>query len=123
MHFKTLQPFRWGAFFLLISAVLHLVVWVFSGFSPEFTNLLPVATAYAALSIALMSLRWRLLAYVAFFVSALGGSLAMSSALNPSAVASWWFLAIVASNWLCAAYLFVGLWRSPISNGNNLQAN
>lgn len=62
MHSKTLQPFRWGAFFLLISAILHLVVWVFSGFSPVFTNLLPVATAYAALSIALMSLRWRLLA-------------------------------------------------------------
>lgn len=124
MDTATLRPFRWGALFLLISAILHVVVWALSGFSSEFSSLLPLALAYAVLGIALMSLGWRLLAYVVFFVAALGGSFALSFFFAPSSVAPLWFQAIVAANWLCAACLIVGLWRSPIDvEKSNRQAN
>jgi disulfide bond formation protein DsbB len=105
-------PYGSGAFFILISAVLHLIACVFSGFSTEALILIPVGLIYLAISAGLTrGMRW--LAYIAFFIMAIGGIYLLAGLWSASTIPLWIRLGIIASDWIAAAALFVALWRAP----------
>ena len=103
-------PYRFGALFILISAALHLLAFVAGGFSAEALQLIPIGLAYVAIAFGLArSRRW--VAYVAFLVMMIGGTVALSYLWTAWAVPQWWTIAIIMADWLAAAALFVALWR------------
>ena len=105
-------PFRAATLFLSVSAVLHLFAFVVGGLQAEALQLIPIGVLYLLLVIALSrGMRW--LAYVVFIGIAVAGIFAMTRIWSPGDVPGWWYGAIVAANFLCAASLFVGLWRAP----------
>ena len=104
-------PYRVGAFFLLISAALHILAPLVGGFSSPVPIFVGVGLVYVV--IALGRYRgWRWLAYIAFLVMMIGGIIALSALWSPSAIPSWWTVLIIAADWLGAAALFAALWRA-----------
>ena len=112
MDKQALRPFRWGAFFLLISAALHVFAWVPAGLSTDATALLPLGLVYAAVgAVGLLGRRW--FAYLAYFLASIGAIFLLGFVWSTSAVSAWWYVAMIAANTLGAIFLFTGLWRRP----------
>ena len=105
-------PIRWGSIFLLMSAALHLLAWLPGGFTADALQLIPFGVLYVILAVGL-AFRWRWLDYIVFLGVIIGGIGALSYVWSASSVPAWWYLGIIAANWLCAACLFAALWRSP----------
>ncbi len=104
-------PYRSGAFFILVSALLNIFAFVAGGFTSDALMLLPVGFFYIAVGYGLLR-GWRWLAYVTFFLVMIGGILALAAIWSASAVPGWWYALIVVSDWLSAAALFPALWRA-----------
>ncbi len=109
--------FRWAVIFLIVSAALYVLAVIpillqGGSFDGEAITRVVVGLCYAVLALAL-SRGWRWIGYIAFFVSFIGGIVAISGIWAASPIPSWWYLAILIANWLCAAALFLGLWSKP----------
>ncbi len=104
--------YRLAALLLGVSALLHLAAPIFGGFSGTGLMLLPIFILYAAMAYGL-SIGWRWLAWITFFVTAIGGMVAMSYLWSFDPVPTWVFAGILAADWACMVVLFGVLWRSP----------
>lgn len=108
---KLSGPYGVGAFFVMISAILHLLTFIPGGFSSQVLVLLPIGLLYLLITAGLTrGMRW--LAYVTFILMCLGGIFAMSQLWTPSALPLWWLSLIIIADWVAAAALFVVLWHA-----------
>ncbi|MEJ6403254.1 hypothetical protein [Yoonia sp. 2307UL14-13] len=99
-----------GAFFVLISALLHLAALVFGGFSTDAIGLGVAGVVYLIIVAGLTrNMRW--LAWITFFLVGIGGSVALSYVWADTTVPTWIFIGIVVADWLAALGLFVALWK------------
>ena len=105
---------RWGANFVGLSAVLHILALFVSGFSAESVPLAVVGVIYAGFAYGLLR-GWRWMAYVTFLVLLMGTSVAVSGIWTLGPVPGWIFAGIAVANLLCVACLFVALWKAPQS--------
>lgn len=103
-------PYRVGAFFVLISAVLHLLAPLVGGFHPDALILIPIGALYLAVTYGLLR-GWRWLAYLSFFGLAIGGIAALNMIWSASPVPFWWYGLIAAADGLGVIGLFVALWK------------
>lgn len=103
------SPYRAGAFFIGLSAALHFVTLVF-GLSAPVPMMQAVGVFYLLVMIGLMQ-GWRWLAYLAFFMLAIGGIAALGWSFGTSRVPGGVFFAIFIVDFLAVAGLFVALWR------------
>ncbi len=108
-------PYRIGALFVLVSALLHFLAPVLGGFDVRALSLMPVGALYLVVVYGLLR-GWRWLAYLAFLGLFVGGIMAMAYVWTPHPVPSWMFIAIIAADWCAALALFAALWRSAPSN-------
>lgn len=109
--------YRLAAFFVLISAVLHLLAFTVGGVGTVPLLLIPVGVLYLLIAAGLnRGKRW--LAWIAFFVMGIGGSVALALSFGAGPVPGWWYLGITAADWCAALLLFAGLWRAadPVPN-------
>ncbi len=104
------SPYRAGAFFIGISAALHFVTLIF-GFEAPVPMMQAIGVFYLVVMWGLMQ-GWRWLAYLSFFMLAIGGIAALGSSFGVSVVPPWLFLAIFVVDWLAVIALFLALWRS-----------
>jgi len=109
---KLSGPFGIAAGFVFISAMLHIFTFSVAGFGNAAMMLIPYGIAYLVIVAGLTrGMRW--LAWIAFFVMAIGGILALAQLWTPSDLPVWWMGLIIAANWFAAAALFANLWRAP----------
>ncbi|MEY1557048.1 hypothetical protein AB3Y40_15565 [Yoonia sp. R2331] len=105
-------PFRWAIPFVLISALLHLIAPVISGFAVPSLMLFVIGLIYLACASGLSrGMRW--LGYVMFFVMAVGGISALGAIWAAGPVPGWLFASIAVVNCLAFLTLFATLWRAP----------
>ena len=107
-------PFRLGALFLLVAGALHLLAWIPGGFTSQALWLISYGMVFVLLAFGLGSGR-RWIAYIAFLVAIVAGIGALGEIWALSSIPAWLFVAAIAALWLCAASLFVALWRGPIA--------
>ena len=105
-------PFRTAILCFSISALLHVLAPVLSGFDRDGLWLAAMLPAFLGMIWGLAQ-GWRWFAYLCFFIGAVAGIFALSHiwAVNP--VPSWIYSGILVADWAAAAALFVALWRSP----------
>lgn len=109
--FENSGPYRTGALFVFISALLHIFAFVVGSVTADALMLVPIGIVYLLIAWGLTrGFRW--LAYITFFVMCIGGIFAMSQLWTPSPVPGWWTIAIIVADWLAAAALFASLWRT-----------
>jgi len=102
---------RWGGIFMGVSAALHAVGLIISGFSTLVGPLLVFGVVLAGLAFAvLQGRRWA--AYLAFIVALMGLSFAAGNIWSLGAVPAWVFQGILATNVLAVLALFGALWRT-----------
>ena len=103
-------PYRNGALFLLISAILHLIAPIVSGFSGDGLMLAAVGVFYLVATWGLLrGMRW--LAYVMFIVLMVGSIAALTGIWALGPVPGWVYAGIVIANWIAVVMLFIALWR------------
>lgn len=105
---------RWAAIIVAISAALHVVALIISGFSAEAWQLLPFGIVYSAFAYGLLS-GWRWVAYAAFIALLIGTSVAVSNIWSFGDVPGWLYATIAVANLLSVIALFGTLWRTPQS--------
>ena len=99
-----------AAGFIGLSAVLHIVAPVLSGFSSESLLLLPFALVYGFLAWQIWGgKRWA--AWLGFSLMLFGGIAGMAGYLSPDTIPGWVSLLIWATAWLAVICLFIVLWR------------
>lgn len=104
-------PFGVGAFFVLLSAILHVVAVAVSAFAPGTLILLPVAVVYFLIVAGLTrSMRW--LAYIAFLVMGIGSIAAFGMLWSATGTLYWTYLLILIADLGAMAALFSVLWRA-----------
>ena len=103
-------PYRVGAFFILMSAVFHVLAPIWGGFSGFAGMLVPVGLFYVVLAFGLYQ-GWRWLAYVAFLLMLFGTIAAISGIFSSAPIPSWWMMAIAAADVFAVFGLFAALWR------------
>ncbi len=111
---KTLLqgPYQWAIPFLLLSAALHIVAPLISGFVVEALVLALVGVVYGICAFGLSrGMRW--LAHVMYLVLFLGGIFALGNIWSVGPVPGWIYLGIVIANALAVLALFGALWRAP----------
>ena len=113
---KTTGLLRWGANFTALSAGLHVLAPIISGFSGDAVPLLIAGVVYAAFAYGLYQGR-RWLAYVVFLVLLMGTSVAVSGIWASGDVPGWLFGGIAVANLLAVAALFGALWKSAPQTG------
>ena len=106
-------PFRTAILFLAISAILHVLAPFASGFDQDGVMLAMTLPIFLGMIWGLAR-GWRWFAYLCFFITAIGGIIALSFIWSTNPVPSWIYIGILAADWLAAASLFVALWRSPV---------
>ena len=108
---KAPTSYRIAAFFMLVSAVLHMFAFTVGGLSTAALMLIPIGVIYLLIAAGLnRGKRW--LAWITFFVAGIGGSIALGLSFGAGPVPSWWYLGITAADWIAAIALFGALWRS-----------
>ncbi len=100
-----------GAFFVLISALLHLLALVLGRFSDD-AILMGIVGVGLLVIVAGLTRNIRWLAWLSFFVMGIGGSVALSYLWAETTVPTWLFATIMSADWLAALGLLAGLWRS-----------
>lgn len=103
-------PYRSAAWMLYLSAALHLIAPVVSGFSTGSLMLLVFAVIWGVIAYVLMTRGPRWLAWIAF-LGALVGMIA--GLVGLSDVPQWLTYGIFLADAAAAACLFAVLWRSP----------
>ena len=104
------KSLSFAVIFVLVSAALHVIAPLLSGFSSEGLFLVPFGLLYGLIAMGLMrNMRW--LAWVTFFILMFGGIFAMASAMSAITVPSWIYSFIAAADWAGAACLFGYLWN------------
>lgn len=109
---QTKGAMRWAANFVALSAALHVLALLVSGFSREALPLLPFGVVYAGFAYGLMQ-GWRWLAYIVFIVLFIGTSLAISRVWAVGDVPGWIYIGIAIANSASVAALLAALWRTP----------
>lgn len=104
-------PYRIGAIFFLVSAVLHILAFLAGGFTAEALRLIPIGIVYVGIAYLLFS-GSRLMAYIAFVVALVGGIIALFFSFNVIGIPGWWWNLITIADWIAAGGLFMALWRS-----------
>lgn len=104
------SPYRIGAFFLAISALLHLISPIFAGFAGQAPVLFATGIVYLGAAWGLVQ-NWRWLAYVVFIVLMIGSIAALAGIWALAPVPGWIYATIFISNWIAILALFVALWR------------
>ena len=104
-------PYRSGALFVGISAVLHLIAPVFGGFGTDALTLFVVGFVYAAIAYGLLQ-GYRWLAYVTFLLMMAGSVVAITGIWALGSVPGWIYAGIVVADWLAVFALFAALWRA-----------
>jgi glycerol-3-phosphate acyltransferase PlsY len=104
------KPYRLGAVFLAISAILHLMSPLFAGFNGQAPVLFIVGVVYFAAAWGLMR-TWRWLAYVVFVVLMIGSVAALLGVWAQAPVPGWIYAGIFIANWGAVLALFFALWR------------
>lgn len=99
-----------ASLFVFISAALHLLPAVLTGFAAEGVTLLAPAVVYALLALGLRRGVFGT-AWLSFLVMLFGSGSAILALYAPSSVPAWVFAAILAANLCAAATLFVAIWR------------
>ena len=107
------RPFRGAIFFALASAVLHLFAFIPGGFASAAFMMIPFGIVYFLIAAGL-GRGWRWFGYIAFLIFAIGGVVAMGFVWADHPVPGWWFLLIMAADWLAAGALFLALWQDPV---------
>lgn len=108
---QTKGAMRWGGIFVAVSAALHAVGLIVSGFGALVMPLLVFGVVFAVLAYGLLQGR-RWVAYVAFIVALMGLSFAAGNLWSLGAVPAWVFQGIFAANLLAVLALFGALWRT-----------
>lgn len=107
--FNTSKSLGFAALFIFVSAALHILAPVAGGLTSEALSLVPAGIVLALLALGLLrGMRW--LAWLAFFVMLGAGIVALGYAAAVTWVPTWWYVAIVAADWLAAAMLLAHLW-------------
>ncbi|MEL6688814.1 MAG: hypothetical protein AAFP28_00730 [Pseudomonadota bacterium] len=104
-------PYRTGALFVGISAVLHLIAPVFGGFGTDALTLFVVGIVYMAIAYGLLQ-GYRWLAYLTFLLMMAGSVVAITGIWGLGPVPGWIYAGIVIADWLAVLALFAALWRS-----------
>jgi len=106
---RTKGPMRWAGVFLLLSAALHILALVVSGFAGA-PQLLIATVLYAALGFGVLNgMRW--VAYIAFIIVFIGLSVAISGMWAADPMTGRAFTMIAAADVAALVCLFVALWR------------
>ncbi|NRB01642.1 MAG: hypothetical protein HRU30_00090 [Rhodobacteraceae bacterium] len=108
------SPYRFGAMFVTLSAVLHLISPIFGGFSQDALMLFAAGVVYAVIARGLMGDR-RWLAYLTFLILMIGSVVALTYAWSLGPVPSWIYVGIIFADWGGVLALFVALWRKPVA--------
>lgn len=95
---------------VLVSAALHVVGYVFSGFSGEALSMIPIAVVAAAIGWALMR-GWERLAWIAFVGALAGVIIAYASTGGSSPVPDWVLWLILLADLSAVGTLFLHIWR------------
>lgn len=104
------SPQKLAAAFLALSGLLHLLLAPASGFSTGALLMFPVGPAYILMAEGLRR-GWRWLAYVVFATLVVGVNVAYAAIGGEGATGMIW-IAILLADLVCAASLFVALWRA-----------
>jgi len=103
-------PYRWGALFVLISALLHLAAPIVGGFGGMGATLAIIGLIYLGFSYGLArGHRW--LAYIVFVVFFIGLSASLGSLTGNGSIPGWIFAGISLANIMALIALFAALWR------------
>ncbi|MEM7438129.1 MAG: hypothetical protein AAF393_00920 [Pseudomonadota bacterium] len=106
-------PYRNGAVFVALSALLHAIAPILGGFSQDALTLFVFGVVYAGIALGLFQgMRW--LVYIAFLMMIGGSIVALSYVWALGPVPSWIYTGIFAANWLAATGLFLALWKTPL---------
>lgn len=106
----TQSPYRIGAVFLAISAILHLISPLFAGFIGQAPVLFVIGLIYLSAAWGLIrGMRW--LAYGMFIVLMIGSIAALTGIWALSPVPGWIYAGIFIANWAAIIALFLALWR------------
>lgn len=101
-----------AATFAALSAALHLIALLLSGFAANLGPAILGALIWAALAYGL-SRGSRMVAYVAFLMALIGISAALSVVMTtPAGPVQWVWISIMAADALVAVTLFALLWRA-----------
>jgi len=98
-----------AAIMIGLSAILHLIGSVMSGFSAEGLNLLPFALIYGVLAwLVWKNKRWA--TWLAFLFTLFFGIFGLAGYLSPDTIPAWVSLGIWITDWIAAICLFFVLW-------------
>ena len=101
------------ATFAALSAILHVIALLLSGFSTNLGPSIVGAVIWAALAFGLFR-EVRVIAYLAFLMALVGISAALGIAMGAaSGPVQWTWVAIVGADALVAVTLFTLLWHTP----------
>lgn len=98
-----------AAIITALSAILHFLAPLVSGFSSEGLMLVPFGIAYAVIAYFVAPNR-RWLAWISFLILMFTGIAALSGFMGTSDVPSWNYFLILMANWSAATLLFIYLW-------------
>lgn len=101
---------REAGFFMLLSAAMHLVAVVLSGFAADAMAMLWPALIYVAL-FAGLARGWMLAAWLSFLAMLLGISGAVAALFDPGGTPLWVFWTIAGADTLAAILLFGAIWK------------
>jgi hypothetical protein len=109
---QSRNALRWAANFVALSAGLHILAALISGFSSETMRLLPVVVVFAGFAFGLLQ-GWRWLAYIVFIVLLIEASFAISNFWANGDVPGWVYVGIAVANFASVVALFAELWMAP----------
>ncbi|KMW58803.1 hypothetical protein AIOL_003783 [Candidatus Rhodobacter oscarellae] len=102
-----------SGYLLMLSGLMHLVAFAWSGLSYGVYGFLPVGVALVVIGYALQRTEWRWLAWIAYLVIGIAVSFVIRDFYVTSGAPSWWFSAMLVVDALAVLVLFMFLWRSP----------
>lgn len=101
------------ATFAALSAILHVIALLLSGFTANVGPSVVGALIWVTLAFGLLR-EVRTVAYLAFLMALVGISAALSIAMGtPTGPVQWTWIAIIVADALVAVTLFLLLWRAP----------
>ena len=103
-------PYRLGAFFIAISAILHILAIFVGGVSSFTLGLVVIGIVYLGFAYGLLS-GWRWMAYLTFLIALIGSIVAFGSSFGAGPVPGWWWTLIVIADVGAVITLFAALWR------------
>lgn len=98
--------------FVVLAALMYLTAFVSGGVTPETLVLVGVGLVFAMLSGGLSHER-RGMAWIAFFVTAIGAIYALAQIWSVGEIPVWWWQTMAAVQGLACLSLFVPLWKAP----------